>query len=183
MITPVSSRRASGKSPTVGQLRAFAGGLVAHDQGNSGIAHCVNAHGDRQASDLIECRQALGGDSEFLLQIECATAACQLDDISDILNGVEPGLSALALDQARDAFVEHVATQVGRDRLDELFAAQNASDIAIIEDVFGTRQAHRRAGDRHRLAGSRSFLSVINVPAAFQNVGEEMTEFGIAVAT
>ena len=78
-----------GQSPAVRQLRAFAGGLVTHDQRNAGIAQRVEAHGDRQLGDAIEGSHAIGGNAEFLFQIECAAAACQLDDVRYIGDGLE----------------------------------------------------------------------------------------------
>ena len=38
-------------------------------------------------------------------------------------------------------FVEHGVAEAGGDRVDELVAAQNASDIAIVENVLGSRQS------------------------------------------
>ena len=55
--------------------------------------------------------QAIGGNSEFLVQIEGPTATGQLDDIRDIVDGLKRGLSVLALHQARDVLVEHGAAE------------------------------------------------------------------------
>ena len=89
----------------------------------------------------------IGRNAEFAFQIEGATTACQLDDIRDIVNGLERGLSLVALNQAQDMFVEHVLPEPGRNGADELIAAQDALDIAIVEDVLGTGQAQRRSGN------------------------------------
>ena len=130
-----------GQSPAIGQLRAFARGLVAHDQRDAGVAQCVDARGDRQLSDTVEGGHAFAGNAEFIFQIERAAAACQLDDVCDTVDGLERGLAVLALHQARDVFVEHGAAEARGDRIDELIAAQNAADVGIIEDVLGSGQA------------------------------------------
>ena len=122
-------------------MRAFARGFIAHDQRDAGVAQCVDARGDRQLGDTVEGGHAFGGNSEFIFQIESASAARQLDDVRDIANGLEPGFSVLALHQARDVFVEHGAAEARGDRIDELIAPQNAADVGIIEDVLGSGQA------------------------------------------
>ncbi len=139
-----------GQSPALGQLRAFAGRLIAHDQRDAGVAQGVDSRGDRQASNPVEGCQVIGGNAEFTFQIESAAAAGQLDDILDIRDGLKGGLSLFALDQAPDVFVEHGVAELRRDGANELIAAQDALDIAIVEDVLGSGQAQRRSGDHHR---------------------------------
>ena len=72
------------QSPAIRQLRAFAGGLVAHDQRNAGVTQSVDSGGDSQAGHPVEGRQMFRGNAEFTFQIERAAAAGQLDDILDI---------------------------------------------------------------------------------------------------
>ena len=63
-------------------------------------------------SDLVQRGQAFGGYTKFFFQVEGAAPTCQLDHVGDILNGVEAGLAALALDQPRNTPVEHVAAEL-----------------------------------------------------------------------
>src|SRR5208283_2346266 len=108
---------------------------------DAGIAQCIDTRSDRQLGDTVECAHALGGNSKFIFQLESSSAAGQLDDVRDITDRVEPGFSALALNQARDVLVEHGAPETLGDGIDKLIPAQNACDVGVIEDVLGSRQA------------------------------------------
>ena len=127
------------QSPAVRQLGAFGRGLITHDQRDSGVTQRVNARADSQASNTVESGQALGRNAEFTSQIESASATRQLDDVGHIVNGFKRGLSLLALNQAQDVLVQHVLAEVRGDGADELIAAQDAFDVAIVEDVLGSR--------------------------------------------
>src|ERR1022692_3125397 len=120
--TGVVSKRV-GQSPAVGQLRAFAGGLVTHHQWNACVTQCVEPGRDGQLSDAIQRRQAVGGNPEFLLQIKGASAASQFYHIAYSVDGLERWPSVVALNQARDVFVEYRAAETRRDHIDELLAA------------------------------------------------------------
>ncbi len=130
-----------GQSPTLGQLRSLGSGLIAHDQRDAGVAQGVEAGGDRQLRDPVESAYAFGGNSELLFQIESASTARQLDDVRDAADGFEGGVSVIALYQAGNVFVEHGAPEARGNRIDELIAAQDAGDVAIIENVIGSGQA------------------------------------------
>ena len=80
-----------GQSPAIRQLRAFAGGLLAHYQRNAGVAQGVDARRDRQLRGAVEGGQAIGGNAEFAFQIERAAAARELDDVRHIVDGLESG--------------------------------------------------------------------------------------------
>ena len=84
-----------GQSPALGQLRAFAGGLVAHDQRDAGITQSVDSGGDGQAGHPIEGRQVFGGNAELAFQVESAPAPGQLDDIRYVVDGLECRLTVL----------------------------------------------------------------------------------------
>ena len=127
-----------GQSPAIRQLRAFGGRLVAHDQRDAGVAQGVDSGADSQAGDAVEGGQVLGGNAEFTFQIEGASAARQLDHVRHVCDGLKGGLSLFALDQAADVFVEHVVAELRRDGSDELIAAQDAFDVAIVEDALGS---------------------------------------------
>ncbi len=66
---------------------------------------------------------------------------------------------------------------------DELIAAQDALDIAIVENVFGSGQAQRRSGNHHRGVSRNRLLSVGDLPAvALQTFRKQTTEFVIRIA-
>ena len=129
-----------GQGPAVGQLRAFCRGFVALHQWNAGVAQGVEANGNGELSVAVEGGNALGGDAELFLQIECAAAACQLDDVRDITDRLERA-AVVVLHQARNVFVHHSAAKADGDGVNELIAAQDAADVAIIKDVLGAGQA------------------------------------------
>ena len=70
-----------GQNPAVRQLGASGGCLITQNQRDAGVAQCVEPHGDRQLSNPVEGSLAIRGNAEFAFQIECATAACQLDNV------------------------------------------------------------------------------------------------------
>ena len=82
------------------------------------------------------------------------------------MNGFKRGLFLLALNQAQDVLVQHVLAEVRWNGADELIAAQDAFDVAIVEDVLGSRQAQRRSGDAHLETRGGRLLAVVNLPAA-----------------
>ena len=171
-----------GQSPALRQLRAFARGLIAHDQRDAGVAQGVDARSDRQLGDAVESAHAVGGNAEFLFQIESASAARQLDDVRNVVDGLKRGLSGLALHQARDVFVEHGVAEARGDQIDKLVAPQNAADVGVIENVLGSGQAQRRSSNDDRAAGGRVFLAAIDFAAAIENIGEQAAEFVVAIA-
>ena len=67
---------------------------------------------DGQLRDAIEGGTAVGGNTEFLLQIERAAAARQLDDVRHVVDGFESRSAVVALYQAGDVLVEHGLAQV-----------------------------------------------------------------------
>ncbi len=135
------------QGPPVLQLRALCGGLVAHDQRDTGVAQGIETHGNRQLGDSVEGGAAIGGNAEFNFQIECAAAARQLDDVSNVVDGFEGRSAVVAFDQAGDVLVEHGLAQTRGDEVDKLITAQDAGEIRVIEDVVGSGQAQGGAGD------------------------------------
>ena len=79
-------------------------------------------------------------------------------------------------------FVEHGLAEACGNRIDELIAPQNAADVAIVEDVFGSGQAERRSGDDHRSVVGTSVLAAVDLVAAIKNIGEQAAEFVVAIA-
>ena len=124
-------------------------------QRDAGVAQRVDAGGDGQAGDAVERGDALRRNAELRAKIERAAARRQLDHVSGIVDRFEGGASVLALHQARDVLVEHGAAEARRNDVDELLAAQDAGDVAVIEDAVGPGQSQGRAGDHHR-AGERA---------------------------
>ena len=51
------------------------------------------------------------------------------------------GSPVVALDQAGDVLVEHLAAQPVRDRVDELLAVEDAGDVLVVEDPLDARAA------------------------------------------
>src|ERR1039458_2756792 len=122
------------------------------------------------------------GNAEFTPQIEGAPAARQLDDIRHVVNGFKRGLSLLALNQAQDVLVQHALAEARWDGADELITAQDAFDVAIVEDALSPRQTQRRAGDAHLKTGGGGLLAVVNLPAgSFQSLGEQATKFVVPI--
>ena len=78
-------------------------------------------------------------------------------------------------------FVEHGLAEASGDGVDELIAPQDAGNVAIIEDVFGSGQAQGRAGDHDRNFGGGLLLALVDLLPALENLGEEATEFRIAI--
>ena len=69
--------------------------------------------------------------------------------------------------------------RVGID-VDELIAAQDATDVAIVEDALGSGQAQRAPVIATGMAASER-SAVVNLPAALENVGEQVAEFAVAI--
>ena len=149
--------------PAIRQLRALGGGLITHDQRDAGVTQRVDARRDRQPGNAVESGHAIGGNAKFIFQIESASAARQLDDVRDIVMDLKRGSAVLAFHQARDVFVEHGLAETRGDRIDELIATQDAANVAVVEDVLGSGQAQRRAGDHHRDAGRSAVLAVVDL--------------------
>ena len=63
----------------------------------------------RRATHAIERGHSLCGDSELLFQVESVSTGGQLDDVCEIIDGLEGGASVVALYQARDVFIEYGA--------------------------------------------------------------------------
>ena len=82
--------------------------------------------GDRQLGDAVESGHAVGGNAKFLFQIERAAAARQLDDVRDVIDGLERG-PPLSLFTRRVMCLSSIAwrKRVGMS-IDELLAAQDA---------------------------------------------------------
>src|ERR1035438_8123731 len=134
------------QSPAVRQLGAFGRGLIAHDQRDASVTQRVDSRADSQASNTVEGSQVFRRNAEFTSQIESTPATRQFDDIRHIVNGFKRGLSLFALNQAQDVLVQHVLAEVRWDGADELIAAQDAFDVAVVEDALGSRQAPRPPG-------------------------------------
>ncbi len=158
-------------------------GLVAHDQRDAGIAQGVEANGNRELGDAVEGGAAVGGNAEFIFQIEGASAACQLDDIGDVVDGLEGWSAVVALDQAGDVLVEHGLAQARGDEIDELIAAQNAGEIGVVENVVGSGQAQGSAGDDDGNIVRGRVLAAMDLPAALENLGKEVAEFGVVIGS
>src|ERR1039457_5924887 len=112
-----------GQSPAVGQLRAFAGGLITHHQWNASVTQCVEPGRDGQLSDAVQRGHAVGGNPELLLQIKGASAAGQFYHIAHSVDGLERWPSVVALNQTGDVFVQYRTAETRRDHIDELLAA------------------------------------------------------------
>ena len=130
-----------GQSPSFGQLRARGGALVTHGQRDTRVAQGVDAGRDGQAGDAVERLDALRLDAELLAKIERAAARRELDHVSRIPDLLEGRASVVALHQARDVLVQHRAPEARRNGVNELLAAQDPGDVAVIEDVVGPRQS------------------------------------------
>jgi len=137
---------------------------------------------NRQLGDAVEGSPAVGGDPEFSFQIECASAARQLDDLRDIINGFEGSAAVIALDQARNVLIEHGFAQAGWNEIDKLVAAQNPGNIFIVKDVLGSRKAQSRARDDGWGGNRGAIFAAMHLPATLENVGEVAAEFGVVIA-
>ena len=114
------------------------------------------------------------GDAEFALQIEGASATSQLDHVRHIGNATRTWRSPLSLlTRRRMMFLSSMARRnFAGIRADELITAQDAFDIAVVEDVLGSGQSQRRARDDDRFALWRRLLSLIDFPATIKHAGE-----------
>src|ERR1019366_3124753 len=100
------------------------------------------------------------------------------------VNRLKRGLSLFALNQASDVFVHHVLAEVRGDGADELIAAQDALDIAIVEDALGSREAQRSSCDPHRDTGRGRLLAVVDLPARpFESLGEHTAKFVVPITS
>ncbi len=170
------------EGPSIRQLRAFARCLVAHDQRNAGIAQGIDSHGDRQLGVAVESRLAVGGNAEFTFQIERTSASCQLDDIGHIVDGFECRSAIVALHQAGNVLVEHCLPQACGDEIDELIAAQDASEVRIVKDALGAGQTESRTCDDDWQVRRTMVSFTLNLPGALKNLGEEPAEFSEMIA-
>ena len=105
-----------GKGPAVGQRRPAGRRLVAHHERDARVAQGLEARPDREPGHDVEGGDPLGGDAELLLQVEGPRPAGQLDDVGDVVDGLEARLAHLALDQAHDVLVRHAAPHVASAR-------------------------------------------------------------------
>ena len=88
--------------PTVRQLRALAGGLIAQDQRDAGVAQRIESGADGESRHAVEGGHTIRRYAEFLLQVEGAAAGRQLDHVRHIVDRFKRGTAVVALDQARD---------------------------------------------------------------------------------
>ncbi len=72
--------------------------------------------------------------------------------------------------------------EVRGNRVDELIAPQDAADVGIIENMLGAGQAQRRSRDDHWNVRRDVLLAAIDLVAAIENIGEQMSEFVVAIA-
>ena len=110
-----------GQSPAVGQLRAFAGGLVAHDQRDAGVAQRVDARRNRQSGNAIQGCQMFGGTPNSLSRSKAPPRPASLMTSRDIRDVLKSGLSPFSLlTRRRMCFSDHGIAELCRDGANEL---------------------------------------------------------------
>ena len=185
-----------GQAPAVGQLRAERRRLVAHHQRQAGVAHRIEPGAERQPRRHVERLVARRLDGELLHDVEGRVAAGELDDLRRVVDRLEGRAADVALDEARDAHVDHAAAHLGRHRADELLAREDAADVGVVEDALHARQAERGTGDHQRLGvvagahrggrrchvqGAGGGIEAVQPQPLLQHAGEQPAELNDAV--
>ncbi len=124
--------------------------ITAH-QWDSCVAQCVNAGADRQRRTGVERRVAIRVDAQLRDRVERTVAAREPDDGVLTIDGLEPRVAALALDQPSDVLIHHLAAYLPGDGLDELLPGQDSCDVPVVEDTRYAWQAKRGTGNDNRL--------------------------------
>ncbi len=83
-----------GQPPSVGELGAERGRLVAHHERDAGVAQRVETGADRQPGGGVECFVAGGLDGELLDDVERGVATGQLHDVGRVVDRLEAGSAA-----------------------------------------------------------------------------------------
>ena len=174
------------KPPTLGKLRAQAGRLVAHHQGQAGVTHGVETGTDRQAGHGVEGGIAGGIDAELLDDVEGCTASGELHDLRLVVDGLERRVAGLPLDEPGDVQVDLLLTELLRDRVDELLPVQDPLQVLVVEHLRHPRQTQGRAGDDDRFGPDRGRgvggATTRDLQALLQYAGEEVPELDVGVS-
>ena len=135
-----------GQLEALRQTRALGGGAVAHHERDARVAQGVDPGPDRELCRAVEGADALGGDPELLTEVERSGAGRELEHVALALDRLE-ARAAVALHQPRDVLVEDRVAEACGDDVDQLLAAQQPSDVVVVEDVLGAGEAERCPGD------------------------------------
>ena len=114
-----------------------------------------------------------------MLEVELAGAGRELEDVVRIVDADERRARLLALHEARDVLVEDRAAEARRDHVDELLSVQQSCEVGVVEDARRARQAERRTGHHHGLAG-RHAIAGVETARLLEEGGEHATELEVS---
>ncbi len=101
------------------------------------IAQRVDAGSDRHLSVVTEGRDPIGVDPELLAEVKQARPGGKLDHRVQPVDHLKRGAPVIALDEAGDVLVEHLAAHPSREHVDALLSCEQAGDVAVVKQPIG----------------------------------------------